>query len=181
MAPRAKTPRVTINGPSYLTRVILALKESNVEFSNLRSGGQVPLTFSKSWSVNNIPRDSDVFFGVFPASLNRLCEILTESTTHDHDSFRGTTIYEDSASLVLYRLQWRCPPYRQDDCDASGEFEVVWGLERETAQAILEPLKQHWLTDIAKQVLLPAGQLLDDRSLFEHALQNALQPFLTKK
>lgn len=180
MPPRNNPPPPnTIDGPYYLNELIERLESGLAEFSEPEEGGDVPLSFSKAWTLTDLSSDREFFFWHFPRSAKRVCDLMASFTDNEDDSCRGTTLYEDRSCLALYRLDWVYTPHKNDPNANYGRLEAVWGLEASTARAILDPLKRRWLLEIAQDVLRPAHQLLQQPDAFREVLSEALQPFLT--
>lgn len=166
MLPRAVKQTVTVDGPLYLAGLLARMKEEGAQIELVEEGGQVPLFFSRKYHFENVPRSRDDLFAWLATYASQVCDITTESTHNEGDSFSGVTIYRDTTAHALYRYQWTCPGYCDDECDAYGRFEAVWTLTPELEAGTLEPILKDWLLMIAVEVAQPIRQLLLANNLF---------------
>lgn len=165
MARSSNTKSSRIECPPVVTTILNALvtAEEVQVTEDSSSNALEPFLFTRVWTLEQLPRniDSQVLNLFTQAGAERLYNIVTNDNGSDNGSYGGVALLQHAEALALYRLEWFCPEYCDDESDATGTLAVQWAVQRHFYDAHVPKEIDRITTQVLRELLDPLREITD--------------------
>lgn len=174
---KKRTPKSRLDVPTVVLDAIQQLEE---DYDATPAGEDTssefePFVFIRSWEFENLPRniEEEIVPLLAKKGATTLCSVTTEGAGTDGGPYSGTVLMRDDKAYALYRLDWRCPEYCDDESDATGTLTVHWTVQQDFYEGHLITYSPKVYQAILNELLWPISQVERYRSS-DPALSGAL-------
>jgi hypothetical protein len=187
--PRRRPParfRPTPTLPAPLKTVLDQLATQHIELTPLQHQREhEPLFFRHDWTVTQLPRalDSEVLRLFVEIGAHTHYSVITENSPSDNGAYAGVSLLEHPDLMSLIKLDWYCPEYCDDECDAAATLTIWWALQPDLFRTLRTDVLTKTFLYVFESVLRPVTDIAslltpDNGSLFGQTLNARLTPHL---